>query len=121
MNKQYAHLNRYAFHMGLSALRQRLAVLEESQRKLKDEIHQPHTDSTWRAQSSMAAGKLQITATLNVYLHVRGKGQVDETGRPHHRVDKFDASWYQRARDNAQHAFDEAVEIHQKAAEVSGI
>lgn len=119
MNSMYNHLSRSAFHMGLSALRTRLKMLEESQRKLKDEIHQPHNDNTWRAQSSLVAGKVQITATLNVYLHVRGKRQVDENGRPHHRVDSFDTAWYQRARDHAQAEFDQQVEIHQAAWEAS--
>lgn len=119
MNEMYKHLSRSAFHMGLSALRLRLKNLTESQLKLKEELHKPHHSGTWQAQSSLAAGKLQITATLNVYLHVRGKAQVDKTGRPIHNVDKFDAAWYQRARDNAQAEFDAQSKIHQAAWEAS--
>jgi len=119
MNEQYKHLSRVAFHMGLSALRLRLMNLTDSQLKLKEELSQPHNANTWRAQSSLAAGKLQITATLNVYLHVRGKALVDKTGRPIHNTDKFDSVWYLRARDNAQAEFDQQAEIHQKAWEAS--
>ena len=115
MNEMYKHLHPSAFFMGLASLRTRLKLLEESQRQLKAKIHQPHNDNTWRVQSSLIAGKVQITATLNVYLHVRGKRQVDENGRPHHRVDSFDTAWYQRARDHAQAEFDQQVEIHQAA------
>lgn len=115
MNEQYKHLSRLAFHMGLSALRLRLMSLTDSQLRLKEALRKPHTDGAWRAQSALAAGKLQITATLNVYLDVRGKAKVDKKGQPHHRVDKFDAVWYQCARDNAQHEFDQQAEIHQRA------
>lgn len=119
MNEQYKHLSRSAFHMGLCALRMRLAVLRDQQLGLKKRLRAPHVGYMGQDQGSLEHGKMLVTATLNVYLHVRGKSLVDKTGRSIHRADKFPTAWYQRARGQAQEEFDQQAEIHQKAWEAA--
>ena len=104
MHKMYSHLCRSAFHMGLSALRQQLHTSTESQVKAKAVLGVSGCNVSWKEYAEIREGKMILTAILNVYANVRGKASA-------HKVDKFPSAAYLYRRDNAQHFFDEAVEL----------